>query len=150
LNDEVEKTRKRYSADFKAKVAMEAIRGELTLAELAAKHGVHHTMIGGWKRQAMGGMASLFDGGEQASRAEAEGEIEKLHTKIGQLLVERDFLAKAKTFGLVVPAGQGRAAPSTRVSAICWLGRMNWTKSFCLCSMPGAAYVSAPPNLAGI
>ncbi len=38
-------TRKRYSADFKAKVALEAIRGDLTLAELAAKHGVHHTMI---------------------------------------------------------------------------------------------------------
>jgi transposase-like protein len=45
-------TRKRYSAEFKAKVAMEAIRGDLTLAELAAKHGVHHTMIGAWKRQA--------------------------------------------------------------------------------------------------
>lgn len=91
----MKKTRKRYSADFKAKVAMEAIRGELTLAELAAKHGIHHTMIGGWKRQAMDGMASLFDGGEQASQAEAEAEIEKLHAKIGQLLVERDFLAKA-------------------------------------------------------
>ena len=91
MNDEVEKTRKRSSADFKAKVAMEAIRGDLTLAELAAKHGVHHTMIGGWKRQAMGGMASLFDGGEQASRAEAEGKIEKLHTKIGPLLVSVIF-----------------------------------------------------------
>ena len=43
-------TRKRYSADFKAKVALEAIRGDLTLAELAAKHGVHHTMIAAWKR----------------------------------------------------------------------------------------------------
>ena len=49
-------TRKRYSADFKAKVAMEAIRGDLTLAELAAKYVVHHTMIGAWKRQAMDGM----------------------------------------------------------------------------------------------
>lgn len=52
-------TRKRYSAEFKAKVAMEAIRGDLALAELAAKHGVHHTMIGAWKRQAMEGMSSL-------------------------------------------------------------------------------------------
>lgn len=65
----MKKTRKRYSA---ANIAMEAIRGELTLSELAAKHGIHHTMIGGWKRQAMDGMASLFDGGEQASKAEAE------------------------------------------------------------------------------
>lgn len=61
----MKKTRKRYSAEFKAKVAMEAIRGELTLAELAAKHGIHHTMIGTWKRQAMDGMASLFDSDEQ-------------------------------------------------------------------------------------
>jgi transposase len=43
-------TRKRYSADFKAKVALEAIRGDLTLAELAAKNRVHHTMMASWKR----------------------------------------------------------------------------------------------------
>lgn len=53
-------TRKRYSTDFKAKVALEAIRGDLTLAELAAKHGVHHTMIASWKRQAIDGMAGAF------------------------------------------------------------------------------------------
>ena len=88
-------TRKRYSAEFKAKVAMEAIRGDLTLAELAAKHGIHHTMIGAWKRQAAEGMASLFDGGDQAAKVSGEAEIEKLHAKIGQLLVERDFVAKA-------------------------------------------------------
>lgn len=69
--------------------------GRLTLAELAAKHGIHHTMIGAWKRQAMDGMASLFDNGDQSSKATSEAEIEKLHAKIGQLLVERDFLAKA-------------------------------------------------------
>lgn len=45
-------TRKWYSAEFKAKVALEAIRGDLTLAELAAKHGIHHTVIAAWKRQA--------------------------------------------------------------------------------------------------
>jgi transposase len=73
-------TRKRYSAEFKAKVAMEAIRGDLTLAELAAKHGVHHTMIGAWKRQAMDGMASLFDGGDQAAKASSEAEMALLQT----------------------------------------------------------------------
>jgi transposase len=77
-------TRKRYSAAFKAKVAMEAIRGDLTMAELAAKHGLHHTMIGAWKRQAVEGMA---DDGDQAAKASNEAEIEKLHAKIGQLLV---------------------------------------------------------------
>ena len=52
----MKKTRKRYSAEFKAKVALEAIRGDLTLAELAAKHGIHHTMIAAWKRQAVSGV----------------------------------------------------------------------------------------------
>lgn len=88
-------TRERYSADFKAKVALEAIRGDLTLAELAAKHGVHHTIIASWKRQAIDGMASTFSGAGDAVKAASEGEVEKLHAKIGQLVVERDFLAKA-------------------------------------------------------
>jgi transposase len=49
--------RKRYSADFKAKVALEALRGELTAAQLASKHGIHQTMVGEWKKQAMDGLA---------------------------------------------------------------------------------------------
>ena len=88
-------TRKRYSADFKAKVALEAIRGDLTLAELAAKNGVHHTMIASWKRHAIDGMASTFSRAGDAAKAISESEVEKLHAKIGQLVVERDFLAKA-------------------------------------------------------
>ncbi len=88
-------TRKRYSADFKAKVALEAIRGDMTLAELAAKHGVHHTMIAAWKRQAIEGMSATFSGAGETTRVANEAELDKLHAKIGQLLVERDFLAKA-------------------------------------------------------
>jgi len=91
----MKKTRKRYSADFKAKVALEAIRGDLTLAELATKHGIHHTMIAAWKRQAVEGMAGTFCGASDAARAASEAEVEKLHAKIGQLVVERDFLARA-------------------------------------------------------
>ena len=91
----MKKTRKRYSADFKAKVALEAIRGDLTLAELATKHGIHHTMIAAWKRQAVEGMAGTFCGASDDARAASEAEVEKLHAKIGQLVVERDFLAKA-------------------------------------------------------
>ena len=75
-------TRKRYSADFKAKVALEAIRGDLTLVELAVKHGVHHTMIASWKRQTINGMAGTFSGAGDAA-------------KIEQLVVERDFSDKA-------------------------------------------------------
>jgi transposase len=88
-------TRKRYSPEFKAKVALEAIRGDLTLAELAAKHGIHHTMIAAWKKQAVEGMAAIFSGVNETGKATSETEIDKLHAKIGQLVVERDFLAKA-------------------------------------------------------
>jgi transposase len=88
--------RTRYSADFKAKVALDALRGELTTAQLAAKHGIHQTMVGEWKRQAMEGMTAVFSGKAtaQESAQAAEANVEKLHAKIGQLVVERDFLAK--------------------------------------------------------
>ena len=89
--------RTRYSADFKAKVALEALRGELTAAQLAAKHGIHQTMVGEWKRQAMEGLTAVFSGksAAQENAKAAEADVEKLHTKIRQLLVEWDFLAKA-------------------------------------------------------
>jgi transposase len=87
--------RKRYSAEFKAKVALEAIRGELTVAQLVAKHGVHQTLINGWKKQAMEGLAGVFSGRTEAVEAGRAEEVEKLHAKIGQLVVERDFLRRA-------------------------------------------------------
>lgn len=68
--------RKNYSADFKAKVALEAIRGEATIAELVTKHGVHQTVVHSWKRQALEGMAAIFSGKAEANAAEKEGEIE--------------------------------------------------------------------------
>ena len=86
--------RKRYSAEFKAKVAMDALRGELTASQLAAKHGVHQTMIGDWKRQAMEGLVSVFSGKAEAKQGMREEDVDKLHAKIGQLVVERDFLVK--------------------------------------------------------
>ena len=86
--------RKRYSAEFKAKVAMEALRGELTTSQLATRHGVHQTMISDWKRQAMEGLVTVFSGKAEAKEGLREEEIEKLHAKIGQLVVERGFLAK--------------------------------------------------------
>ena len=57
--------RTRYSAQFKARVALEALRGELTAAQLAAKHGIHQTMVGEWKRQAMEGMVAVFPAGRR-------------------------------------------------------------------------------------
>ena len=89
--------RKRYSADFKAKVALEALRGDLTTAQLATKHGIHPTMVGEWKKQAMDGLTAVFSDrpAAQETTKSSEAEVEKLHAKIGQLVVERDFLAKA-------------------------------------------------------
>ena len=87
-------TRKRYSAEFKTKVALDAIRGELTVAQLTAKHGIHQTMISDWKRQAIEGLSTVFQTKPEGNDRIKEAEIEKLHAKIGQLIVERDFLVK--------------------------------------------------------
>jgi transposase len=87
--------RTRYSAEFKAKVALEAIRGDLTLAELAKKHGIHPNVVGQWKRLAIENMATAFGSGAAEACKERDAEVEKLHAKIGQLVVERDFLSKA-------------------------------------------------------
>jgi transposase len=88
-------SRKRHSAEFKARVALEAIKGEQTLAEIGAKHGVHLTMVAAWKRAAVEGMVATFSPKAAASTAVNEADLAKLHAKIGQLVVERDFLAKA-------------------------------------------------------
>lgn len=81
----------RLTLTFRAKVALEAIRGELTLAELAAKHGIHQTMIATWKKQAVEGMAATFSGKAEAVQATSEAELAKLHAKIGQLVIEKDL-----------------------------------------------------------
>ena len=86
--------RKRYSAEFKAKVALEAIKGELTISLLGAKYGVHQTMINSWKKQAIDNLPTAFEQKSDVVKT-PDAEVEKLHAKIGQLVVERDFLAKA-------------------------------------------------------
>ena len=89
------KTRRRFSAEFKAKVALEAIRGERTISELATKHQLHPNQITQWKRQAVENLAKAFDDKASDAQVGREAEVTKLHAKIGQLVVERDFLAKA-------------------------------------------------------
>lgn len=89
------KSRRRFSAEFKAKVALEAIRGEQTLSDLAARYEVHPNMITNWKRQAIENMAAVFSGAAEHSDKANDDQIKDLHAKIGQLTVERDFLAKA-------------------------------------------------------
>jgi transposase len=89
------KTRRRFSAEFKAKVALEAIKGHQTVAELATKHELHPTQITAWKREAIEKLAKVFDDKGTEIQANRDTELTKLHAKIGQLVVERDFLAKA-------------------------------------------------------
>ena len=88
-------TRKRHSAEFKARVALEAIKGEQTLAEIGAKHGIHLTMVAAWKKAATEGIVASFSPKAPASGGGNEAEMARLHAKIGQLVMERDFLAKA-------------------------------------------------------
>lgn len=88
--------RKRCSAEFKAKVALEAIRGEHTLSELATRYDMHPNMITNWKRRAIENMAETFASCKgECLKAENETLIKELHANIGELTVERDFLAKA-------------------------------------------------------
>ena len=89
------KTRRRFTAEFKAKVALEAIQSHQTVAELATKYQIHPTQIAAWRREAVEKLSKVFD--EKGSEREKtrDGEISRLHAKIGQLVVERDFLSKA-------------------------------------------------------
>ncbi len=88
------KKRRNHSTTFKAKVALEAIKGEKTMSELSTRFGLHPTQIQHWKKQLLKGAEDIF-GGSEKNRNNYESEINKLHTKIGQLIMERDFLAKA-------------------------------------------------------
>ncbi len=86
--------RRRFTAEFKARVALEALRGDRTIQEIAAKHKVHPNQVSTWKRQAIDGLGEVFSNGAERARIDHNGEIHDLHAKIGQLTVERDFLAR--------------------------------------------------------
>ena len=86
--------RKRYSSAFKAKVAVAAIRGVKTTAELASEHQVHPTLISQWKRQALENLSSLFEGGGTRAEPDVEAVTALLYEQIGRLMVELDWLKK--------------------------------------------------------
>ena len=89
------RSRRKFAPEFKAKVALEALAGEYTLAEMAAKHDIHPNLIQQWKRQAKENLPDVFSGKAAAHKTSREAEVRELHAKIGQLTVEKDFLAKA-------------------------------------------------------
>lgn len=85
--------RKQYSSQFKAKVALEAVRGEKTILELASQYKVHPTMINTWNRQLLEEASNLFEKGREASQTNEsqQTQIDELYRQIGTLMVERDF-----------------------------------------------------------
>jgi transposase-like protein len=87
--------KKQYSSQFKAKVALEAIRGEKTVPELASQYQIHPTVINGWKRKLLEDANQIFEVESKGLKVKEDdqGQINELYRQIGQLKVERDFLA---------------------------------------------------------
>ena len=120
--------RKRRSspAELKAKVALEALCEEATLAELATRYDVHPNLITTWKKKARQQVLAGFSGNHERQEASRETEIKELRAKIGELVVERDFLSTA--CGRCAPAEGWRwSTHSTRGSAS--RGRAGWCRS---------------------
>lgn len=81
--------RRNFSGSFKAKVAFEALCGDRTIPEIAAKYQIHPNQVSTWKRQAVEGTADVFARGGKSERP-TEAEVKELHAKIGRLTVEND------------------------------------------------------------
>ena len=87
-------TRRRFTAEFKARVALAALRGDKTIQEIAARHKVHPNQVSSWKRQAVEGLGDVFSNGPDKARMDHDDEVRDLHAKIGELTVVNDFLAR--------------------------------------------------------
>jgi len=89
--------RKKYSPEFKAKVALAAIKNDETVSELAARFGVHPTMIHNWKRSLLDSAADVFGKGQKAKKYN-ETKVDELYKQIGKLKVANDFLSEKLNF----------------------------------------------------
>ncbi len=87
--------RRRSPAELKTKVAVEALREEATMAELAARYDVHPNLIANWKKKARQTVLVGFSENHERQEASRETEVRELRAKIGELVIERDFLSKA-------------------------------------------------------
>ena len=86
--------RRRFTAEFKARVALAALRGDKTIQEIAIRHKVHPNQVSSWKRQAVEGLGDVFSNGPDKARMDHDDEVRDLHAKIGELTVVNDFLAR--------------------------------------------------------
>lgn len=86
--------KKRFDTEFKSRVALEAIKGNKTLAEISSEYKVHSTQIANWKRRALMGIKEFFSRGARTHAEESDREINDLYAQIGKLKVENDFLKK--------------------------------------------------------
>jgi transposase-like protein len=86
--------RRRHSSTFKAKMALEAIKGEKTLDELASEFGIHPVQIAHWKKHALEGLPGVFDNAENRWEQADQALIAQLYQEIGQLQIEQDWLRK--------------------------------------------------------
>ena len=90
----MKRSRRNHASKFKARIALEALKGDATLAQLASRHGVHATQIATWRKQLVEHAGEVFDNGNPAAD-DAERRIRDLQAKVGELTMERDFLSGA-------------------------------------------------------
>ena len=107
--------RKVHTSAFKAQVALAAVKGEKTLAELAQLHDLHPTQITAWKAQLVEGAASLFGVGSSGKQSEPEVDLKTLHAKIGELTLEKDFYRLRSARPAIRAQGDDRPRPQTAV-----------------------------------
>jgi transposase-like protein len=91
------RARRNQAPSFKAKVAIAAIKGERTIAQIAEQFDVHPNQVTAWKSQLEGGAADVFDGGNGSATQQPAVDVTALHAKIGELTLENDFLEGALT-----------------------------------------------------
>ncbi len=98
--------RKRHTAEFKTKVAVEAIRQQKTSNELTAEYGIHASQVNTWKKQALAAIPEAFSNRRRKAEEDRQAEIDELHRQIGQLIAERDWLKKKST-AILRKSGRG-------------------------------------------
>ncbi len=85
---------RRFSADFKAKIALEVLRGDLVIQDIADRHKAHPDQVSRWKKQEIDGMGDVCSDKREKASSDRESEIHDLPAKIGELTIDRDFLSR--------------------------------------------------------